>query len=263
MSKQDGKIIIKKSYVESNNGLYRMITPIIENGQEYSVFVEVEKEYAQYLTPERADAQVYLTLPVALREGYDIYCETPITEMFLHNINEMLIPHLVLGDNRMHKINIYAETDDAYIGGIGVGTAISCGVDSEHALKSYTNGKYDHLKLTHLFIASVNMELIDTPQTNLTEWTNAHKEEFDRYDVVSQMTGLPLVKMYTNYFYYLCGKTYKRDWKRYHHLFVHHYITIGSVLTLKKLWRIYLFASSYDFMAFSLKNNLTNDCAHH
>ena len=263
MEEYKNKIIIKRSYVKEHNGLYRMITPIIENGNEYEVYVEVEEEYSKYLCVERADAQVYLTLPVAVREGYDIYSETPVTEMFLHNLKEILIPHLVLGDKRIYPSKIYAETSDIPLGGVGVGTAISCGVDSEFALKEYANSQYNGMKLTHLFIASVNMELIDTKNADLLQWISEHKEEFERYEVVSKETGLPLVKMYTNYFYYLCGKEYKRDWKSYHHLFVHHYITMGAVLAIKKLWKIYYFASSYDFTTFTLKNNLTNDPAHY
>ena len=257
------KIIIKKSYIEENNGLYRMNTPIIENGKEYNVYVEVEKEYADYLTTERADAQVYLTLPVAVREGYDIYSETPVTEMFLHNLNEILVPHLALGDSRIHKIKIYAETDNIPIGGNGVGTGISCGVDSLFTLKEYTNGKYFDMQLTHLFIASINMELMDTRHADLYAWEEQHKEEFDRFEAVCKETNLPLVKMYTNYFFYLCGNEFSRDWKYYHHLFTHHYITMAAVLALKKLWKIYYFSSSYDFTTFSLKNNLTNDPAHY
>ena len=260
---EEKKLLIKGSYIEENNGLYRMTTPIIENGKEYTVYIEVEKEYAQYLTPERADAQVFLALPVAVREGYDIYCETPVTEMFLHNLNEILIPHLALGDSRIHKIQIHARTDDTPIGGKAVGTGISCGVDSLFTVKEYTDKKYPGMDLTHLFIASLNMELIDTRNADLNEWVKQHKEEFDRYEIVSKETNLPLVKMYTNYFFYICGSDFGRDWKWYHHLYTHTYITMAAVLSLKKLWRIYYFASSYDFTSFTLKNNFTNDPAHY
>ncbi len=257
------KIIIKKSFIEEHDGLYRMNTPIIENGKKYNVYVEVEKDYADYLTPERADAQVYLTLPVAVREGYDIYSETPVTGMFLHNLNEVMIPHLSLGDSRIKKIKVYAPTNSEPKGGHGVGTGISCGVDSLFTLKEYTNGRYPDMQLTHLFIASINMELMDPRHADLFTWVEQHKSEFDRYEEVCRGTGLPLVKAYTNYFFYLCGKEFGRDWKYYHHLFVHHYITMATVLTLKRLWKAYYFSSSYDFTSFSLKNNLTNDPAHY
>lgn len=263
MEDYKNKIIIKKSFVEENNGLYRMNTPIIENGKEYNVYVEVEKQYSDYLTPERADAQVYLALPIAVREGYDIYSEMPVTEMFLHNLNEVLIPHLALGDSRIHKIEIHAATDNSPIGGEGIGTGISCGVDSLFTLKEYTSGKYPNMQLTHLFIGSINMELMDTRHADLYTWVNEHKPQFERYEQVSKETGLPLIKVYTNYFFFLSGKEYNRDWKYYHHLFTHHYITMATVLALKKLWRLYYFSSSYDFTSFSLKNNLTNDPSHY
>lgn len=256
-----GKIIIKKSYIKESNGLYRLITPIIENGKEYEVYVEVEKEYSAFLTPERADAQVYLTLPVALREGYNIYSETPVTEMFLHNLNEILIPHLALGDSRIHKIKIHAETDNTPVGGNGVGTGISCGVDSLFTLQEYTRGVYPDMDLTHLVIVSANVELWNTKNSDLNEWVKQHQIQFERYQKVCDNTGLPLVKIYSNYFHYVCGGDYNRDWSIYHHLYVHTYITMSAILALKKLFKIYYYSSAEDFTYFTLADNMTLDAA--
>lgn len=263
MDKLNNKIIIKKSYIEENNGLFRMITPIIENGKEYNVYVEVEKAYSKYLCTERADAQVFLTLPVAVREGYDIYSETPVTEMFLHSLNEILIPHLAIGDSRIHHIKIIADTDNALIGGRGVGTGISCGVDSLYTVHEYTQGVYPDMDLTHLTIISANVELWNTVDSNLSEWVNQHVVQFERYKAVCEYTGLPLVKVYSNYFHYLCSKDYNRSWSIYHHSYVHTYITIGAVLALKKLWKTYYFSSATDFTHFTLANNMTSDASHY
>ena len=36
--------------------------------------------------------------------GQDIYCETPVTEALLHNINEVLIPTLASGSKTKYKL---------------------------------------------------------------------------------------------------------------------------------------------------------------
>lgn len=262
MEELKNKLILKKSIIEKNGNLVRMVTPIIENGEERKVFVEVEKKWAKYLTTERADSVLFLVLPVALREGYDIYCESPVTEMFLHNINEILIPHLALGDKRIKKIKVYATTESSKIGGKGVGTGISCGVDSLHTVQEYTRGLYPDMELSHLVIASANAELWNTVNSDMYHWESEHKTQFERYNEVCDYTGLPLVKIYSNYFHYVCSKVYKRDWAIYHHLYVHTYITMATVLSLKKLWKTYYFSSAYDFTYFNLNGNMTEDAAY-
>lgn len=255
----DKKIYIQRPYITRENDLFRINALVTENGVDHLLFAEVEEQYAKYLCKERADAFLYLVLPVALREGYDIYSEVPVTENFLHNINEILIPHLVMGDNKIHPIHIFAQTENELIGGSAISTAISCGVDSLYTVKQYTDNKYSGLQLTHLFIASVNAELWDTKNGDLHQWEKEHKIQFDRYNVVSNELQLPLVKIYTNFFWYICS----RDWKVYHHLYVHHYITLATVLILKKLWKVYFFSSASPYTIFDLKDNATQDTDRH
>lgn len=128
-----------------------------------------------------------------------------------------------------------------------------------YTVKQYTDNKYPNLQLTDLFIASVNAELWDTKDADLHQWVKEHQTQFSRYEIVAKELNLRLIKMYTNYFWYICG----RDWKIYHHLFTHNYITMASVLALKKLWRIYFFASATPYTIFDLKNNSKQDTDRH
>lgn len=59
----------------------------------------------------------------------------------------------------MHEVAIHAEVDNTDIRGQGVGTGISCGVDSLYTVKEYTAGTYPNMQPTHLFIAPANKEL--------------------------------------------------------------------------------------------------------
>ena len=145
------------------------------------------------------------------------------------------------------------------LGGVGVGTAISCGVDSLYTVKKYVETPYQSQKLTHLFITSANAELWDTIDGDLHKWENDHAEAFERFYRVSDELDLPLVKVYTNFTWYILN----RDWKKYHHLYTHHYITMALVLILRKLWKIYYFSSTVDFTYFDLTNNSVKDTDKH
>lgn len=250
-------IHIGTPFIESLPEVDRINCVIDENGKEYTLYAEVEKEYGQYLCTERSDAYLCLTLPIALREGYDIYCEVPVTERLLHNFQEILIPHLCMGDSRLHEITIHAETDNTPLGGEGVGTGISCGVDSLYTVKEYTADTYPGMKLTHLFIAPANKELWDNLEeyTTLQKWVDAHPTQFERLDVVCEELDIPLVKLYSNYVYYLIKNG--RGRKMYKHVYLHTFLTMSMVLTLKKLWNIYYFSSASPFTTFTLEDNAT------
>lgn len=260
---------MKKIYIESpqitryitvdSKKLARLETTIRFEDYKKKVFVEVEDEWADYLCSERSDAFVLLVLPMALRRGFDIYTDTPITENLLHNINEILIPHLVMGDSKCNDIKVHAPTESKMIGGEAVGTGISCGVDSTYVLKEYTNNKYKNLQISHLFIGSLSKELWDySSDDNLYTWSNKHKNQMQRFEFVSQELGLPVIKVFTNFVHAIAhnGKLGKIK-----HSYTHHYITMAAVLALKKLWKVYFFASAQPFTDFKLSENLSDDTA--
>ena len=57
--------------------------------------IKPQSIFSIYSTTEGSDAFAYLVLPIAMREKLDIVCEAPMTEMFLHNLNEILIPQFL------------------------------------------------------------------------------------------------------------------------------------------------------------------------
>lgn len=184
-----------------------------------------------------------------------------MTEAFLHNIKEILIPHYLMGDEYAKNFNIYAETSSEKVGGDAVGAPISCGVDSLHTLKHYTSDEYPSLKLTHLFIGSLNTETwgMDWENDTLHTWEEKRKVVFDRYKLAAEMVGLPLVKMFTNIVPYVINPTPSRPTKEnenmYNHVNTNHFITMAAVLSLRKLWRVFHFPSSFTFINGFVKEN--------
>lgn len=239
-----------------DGSLCRYNVEITEDGKLLKYFAEVEKEYAEYFCTEVLDAVVLMSLTRAFRLGYDIYCDIPVTAQLLHNINEILIPHLALGDSKIRAdIKVHAPATTEEFGGRGVGTAVSCGVDSLYSIMQGTDGKYPDLQLTHLFVASVNLELWGKNPKNLVEWEQSHQTAFDRFHKVSQMTKLPLIKMFSNIYMYTLFNGKQRLSRSIS------YICVGHALLLKKLWKAYFYASDFDFRRFSLEGNLDEDTA--
>ncbi len=259
-------ICISKPFIQNqDNDLYRLCANIslMWGGQrtEETVFVEVEKEYKDYLCVERSDAFVFLVLPIAIREGYDICCEAPVTEMFLHNLQTILLPALIKGDPRAKNIKINAPKENTPLQVKGaVGASVTCGVDSTYTIMEYTNGNYSSMQLTHLVVASVSSDLWDFDENdNLKSWEEKHSLRFERYNTISEYTKLPIVKIFTNFAPFIIKR--KKINKMYTHVHVHTFITIGTILTLKKLFGTYIYSSGYDYSNFSLNDNLTTDPA--
>lgn len=259
-----GEIYIHPPFIEEReNGLSRLIAKIDVNGEEKTAFVEVENAYKDYLVTERSDAFVFLTVPIAVREGYDIRCEVPISEMLQHNIEEILVPAIVKGDTRAKKIkiNVPIEKEAIETKG-GVATAVSCGVDSTHTIMQYTQDKYNVLKLTHLFVASVSLDLWDFYSTDdLVSWERKNSLRFKRYYEVSRYTGLPIVKAFTNFVPFITDKATVNP--TYKHIANHGYITMSTVLSLAKLFGVYIFSGAYDLSEFTMKDNLSNATGHY
>ena len=254
------EIVIGKPSLQSANGLCRMTTKINQDGRIFPVFIEVEDKWSRYLTPERADAFVYLVLPVALRKGYNIRTKVPVTEMMLNKINKILIPNLVKGDDRLSLIQIYAPSENELIGGTRCGTAVSLGVDSTYTIMKYNDGKNTPMSIDTLFITSNNAELWSeiSSTDDLYSWKEKKLSMFARYEAFAKECNLPLVIAFSNYHKYVCV------FNKIKHVMTHNYTTMAHVLSLKKLWKSYFFAATDGgLFVFDLMNNSVKDTCHH
>ncbi len=242
----------------------KLITCIEEDDISFDSVFEVSIEYGQYFSLDRIDFLVYALFPVAIRNGYDIVSEMPMTEQLKHNLLEVLLPSLIMGDERTKKIQIECPVIDDIAcdkSGGAVGTAVSCGVDSLYTIKKYTETEYQSMRLTHLFISPLNSELWDILENdNLKSWKIRNKDSLERSEKVAEELNLDLVELYTNILPFICKQ---RGRIKSRHVEMHHYITMGAVMALRYLWRIYYFSSAYDFSHFSLKQSLSEDTAHH
>lgn len=242
-------ITIGQPRIEENAGKTRLICDIGEDGIEQEIWFEVDNEYARHLCHERSDAYLIGLLSHAMLNKHDITCTAPVTEELLYNIQTHLMPSLVKHGKTFHRVNIHARTTSEPIGErTGVGTGISCGIDSFHAVLShYDNDQFPDFKLTHLCINNVGAfnECYESAGIDLVK-----QQCYERSRKVAHELGLPLIETDSNFQQAIPQS----------HSQTHTYSSLFAVFCLQKLWKTYLYASSgYDYSAFSLNNHDQQD----
>ncbi len=216
--------------------------------EEKEVFFSVPSEYAEYLVTERCDAYIVVLIRFALERGYNIRSLVPMSEDLHYNIVEHFLPPMM--KNGVYRIRLEVETAPPLPGGNAVGTGASCGVDSLHAIKKYLDYPKESYRLTHLCITDVGAfdgiyDFTGTEEAKSKIYARARKLASD--------LGLPLVETDSNIF--SCFKV--------NYLYSHDFYSAFAVFCLKKLWRIYYYASEgVDYVSgFSLKDYYNNDSA--
>lgn len=182
--------------------------PVEWQGDDSGLWFAVLLEHKEYLCAERGDAFVVAMLWYAMITGSDIESVAPMSEKMVFHITRELIPALCTEENGYRRIKILGPTtDQPYTNISGVGTGMSCGVDSFYTLHEYTKEdtpkKY---RLTHL--SYFNMGAIFHPNRvedkeyplkefyEITDRMSEEKRENARQ--VAEQAGLPLVYVKSN-----------------------------------------------------------------
>lgn len=225
-------VTLSRPYKSYEGASVRLNCDFTIDGAKQTLWCETSTQWSDYLLDERADAFICAILPFAIRAGKDIVSEAPITEHFYHNLKEILIPQLCAHDHRLYETNITARLDSSPLpSGNAVATAMSCGVDSLYTAKMYLDSEYKSINLTHLYCGNY-LYGNDGPI-------------YERATQVSQKLSLPLVTTRTN-----VNEIFSLP-----HLYTHFFKTMFGVLSLRKLFKTYLYSSAEDFSHFTLKNN--------
>ena len=197
------KVIKKVHWRTSDN------YPPVEWSEDNSgLWFAVPTDFKQYLCAERSDAFVVAMLWYAMVTGSDIESEAPMSERMVFNVTNYLIPALCTQKNGYRRIHILGPTTDAPYPNIGgVGTGMSCGVDSFYSLQLYSNNSIPQkYRLTHL--AYFNMGAIFHPnRSEKKEYTlkefyettdRMSEEKRDNANQVARLSGLPLLYIKSN-----------------------------------------------------------------
>lgn len=182
--------------------------PIEWKSKDSGLWFAVPVEFMEYLCAEQSDAFVVAMLWYAMITGSDIESEAPMSEKMVFHITRYLIPALCTDENGYRRIKILGPTTDKPYRNIGgVGTGMSCGVDSFYTMHEYlkedTPEKY---RLTHL--CYFNMGAIfhpnwsDKKDYTLKEFYDAtdkmSEEKRENARQVAEQAGMPLVYVKSN-----------------------------------------------------------------
>lgn len=212
------------------------------NSQNSCMFFSVEKEYGEYLCETKSDAFVVAMLWYALMTGSDIEFEAPISEKMYFGITEQLIPALCKNRRAIHLIG--PVTKEKLMTEKGVGTGMSCGIDSLYTLKKFMAEQVPNdYRLTHL--AYFNMGAVFHPNSaskkvySLEEFyaeTDRISEEKKKNALeVANIKGLPLLYVKSNL---------DKDYYRGAYGYTAVYRNCASVLAVQKLFSKYYCSSA-------------------
>lgn len=119
------------------------------DGDSNQLWFEVGDEFSEYVSRECGDAFFVPLVLLAHLRGQDITFSTPISSRLHYGVVYALLPALRIVLPGTRVIRVFAETSDFQFEPTAVGTALSLGVDSFHAVAQSIDGPYpvSHLAL--------------------------------------------------------------------------------------------------------------------
>lgn len=203
--------------------------------KEWRLWYSVENEFGEYFCPEVADAFVLVMLQLAMKSHQDIEALAPVSNVFLYNCKNTIMPMLksVIPDSSI--IDIKAETTDIDFKSEGVGCGCSLGVDSFSSLLSNLGDDVvPGYKVTHLALFNSGQH----GDLNLEGAEKAFNKNVEELKPFAKELGLSLVAVNTNL---------NVPYKDYKFPLLQRFIqtTISVVYTLQKLFKRYIYATAY------------------
>ena len=239
-------IKIGQPFLIEKDNMARVISELTIDGETCQLWAEVDKKYAQYICYEHSDAFVVAILHYAIMNNHDIICEAPMNEDLYYQISTYTIDALTKWSPNMHKIMLKSEIDSQRLPCAGkVGTGISCGIDSFHALALHADIKMNRHRITHLLFNNTGSHGEGVAAEKL------YNERRNRIESFCSQYGFDLIELNSN-----IKSVFKQN-----HLLSHTYTSMFSVFCLQKLFSVYYYASGHTINDFTIKDTDINDPA--
>ena len=209
--------------------------------KDFILRIEVPEEYDEYLCDDFSDPAVLMCLEYGMAKGWDIVCEQPMSERLYFQMKQYFIPLLADNTRVFNKIELNAETlPTPSYKGEGVGTGLSCGVDSFNTILEFAKHPISTYRLTHLlFLNNGAMGTSDYEKSK-----DIFKLECEHVSKAASELGLEYIPINTN-----MVELYSDIWE--HLANNNEGPKIASVIyALRKLFSIYYIASSVEIGRF-------------
>ncbi len=239
-------IKIEKPQVRVDGATATLFAYVIIDSVSKEVWFKVDKKYEEYLCYERGDAFVIAVLNFAMRNHHDIVSEAPLSEDLYYNIDKYLLDAIAQYNKDFYRPQITADVSSESLPCAGaVGTGISCGVDSMHALASQTAMKFRKHNITHLTFNNVGSHGEGEKAENL------YRVRLERPRRFAEEYGFEFVASNSNL----------QDVIKQSHFKTHTYSSMFAVYCLQKLYSVYYYASSgYKYHEFRLYDIPGSSC---
>lgn len=242
-----GVINIESVRLDQESNTIRLIYKVAVENKVEEIYYQLNSEYLKTLSYEVSDGIIVTLLPYAMRGGYDITTNIPMSKKLFYGLSKQLIPQLVICSSDCYRTCIYAPLTDKHYNPNGIATAISCGVDSFATLKEYTcDCQINGYKLTHLTFYENGAHHLDKigfslGQKELYQAQAAAAKQF------CQQFGYQLILIESNVNEILSVLFWNDSFE-----FTHTYRNIGFTLLLQKLLKTYYYSAGYNLDAFHL-----------
>lgn len=233
-------IKVDKVCVEKLSDSVRIYCDYYCNDYSYSkrLWFDISHEYSKYLSTECGDAFFIILVLLAHDKGQDISFETLVSERLYYGVTEILLPALRIVNPNKPVIKVSAKTADFHYKAMAVGTALSLGVDSFHAVVDSLDSCFP---VTHLTLFNSGAFGDENPHT-------ARQLFWKTVDSVSEAAhemGLPLISIDSN-----MNEVLKMCFVQ-----THSFRNLSFAFLLPHLFKVFYYASGFPASQFQLKNS--------
>lgn len=205
-----------------------------------TLWFSTTKDFGRYLCHERGDAFLVAMLLYAMKRGEDIHILAPISERLYYTLTKHFAKVIADMFPGYHRVQIIAEIDTGQLENAGgVGTGLSCGIDSFCTVIEHTDESCPpDYRLTHLTFFNVGA----SGDYGGERARDLFHQRIEAVRPCADELHLPLVTLDSN-INEILGMNFVQT---------HTYRNVAAVLALQKLFRIYYYSSSSTLQQFEL-----------
>ena len=253
------ELILNKIIRRDTTEFVEIVFELLLGKKKESLWYRVKPEYGKYLCDDRADSFVVTFFTFAMEQNLNLRSMYPVSEKLWYQITTQVMPQLAVTSKGIgQEIKIFSDTvSEPYKTDGGVGTGMSCGVDSFATLYEYTElCKTPKYKLTHLTHFNVGAHHGQTGSFNPELQKKLYLKDATMVQKFCNEYGYKLITVDSNLTEVLNSFFGYVNFEN-----THTYRNVGVVLLLQKLFSKYYYSPAINLDHF--KCELEGDTAYY